>query len=104
MRKEAEEFYGVEVTSVPCEGPRGQSYKRMKLDEARMPTVATRGQSAVPSNADMLLPIPDESEDLFEPPFPESRYVGHVYDNHVGGHVNKPRKKPPARASVKKRV
>ena len=67
----------------------------MKLEGARMP------QAAPGAQAEMLLPIPDDSAELFEPPFPESRYTGHVYDNHVGGHVNKPRKKKPAPAPKK---
>lgn len=96
LRKEAERFYGVQVTEGACEGPRGQRYKRMKLEDAQMPQGQGQGSHYSQKEDDMLLPIPDESADLFEPPFPESRYTGHVYDNHVGGHVNKPRKKKPA--------
>lgn len=98
LRTEAERFYGVDITQDPCKGPKGQRYKKMKLEGARMP------QAAPGAQAEMLLPIPDESAELFEPPFPESRYTGHVYDNHVGGHVNKPRKKKPAPAPKKEGV
>jgi hypothetical protein len=83
LREEAEAFYGIPAEEKPCGGPRGGRYRKMRLDGA-----------AMPDDSAMFLPVPDESPSLLEPPFPESRYVGHIYDNFVGGHVNKPKPKP----------
>ena len=104
LRTEAERFYGVETTADPCGGPKGQRYKKMKLQGARIQAPLQNGRKAAADTAtDMLLPIPDESAELFEPPFPESRYTGREYDNFVGGHVNKPKKNKPAPAKKEAR-
>lgn len=95
LRRLAEAFYNIPVEDTPCSGhpQRGQGnkvpgngkYIAMKMENAHMPA----------QHPTIKLPVPDDSPDILTPPKPESRYIGEQWDNFVGGHVSKPKKKKP---------
>ena len=49
----------------------------------------------IKKDSHLLPPKPYTGPTLMEPLAPESGYIGTEWDNFVGGHVNKPRKKKP---------
>lgn len=74
MRKLAEEFYGAEVVHGACQ----KNYIRMKLDNARMPSLPNF--------------IFDESPEKLKPTA-VSGFITEDYDLFVGGHIDHRTKK-----------